>query len=637
MQSPPLPPAGLSRPRGAWIEMLCLLLLYVWIAAYSYPFFFESLIGNVREIQSYNLDSMMMLNGVNAALEAPGLRLRFNDYGHFYFNLAIGASVLYSMFAPATEMVVVTIMRLFSLLGGCASIALVFVFARRYLGRTEALFAAAVLAFSPALIQYSNEIKPDTWQIFFIMLTLYYLARASEAMPAADGRARRGLPAFEFRFVLAAAAAAGAAFGTKYLGMFLLPLVGIAALLVSTSTLNRRLAERAGQKRTVLFVGCALAAILAMAGLWAQPTHVLDYLQVQKVVEPGSKVYLQMELLRVACLAGAALCLAVALAYALAPGFAGFKQAFAARALILLGSAGAFIAGFVASSPWLLWRLQFVRELYARDGMVGAGERLGFTWLKMLFGVAGQEQMYVAHAVGVLAVAGVALMAMALALRRWRGTALAMSFVLGFALIFLALLMTKINRAAVLYALPLVPCLVLLAAYGLHELRRLAGRRVGESRAAAGIALLAVILVIAQAWQGIGILKGYSNLVVALTPANRQLGEWYTRCAPPQARILSASYTYVPPMFRNLIIGEDYSYFVRAAPDIATVNIEDAAATAREEAAAANAPGYAPSERARFYNEIARPGAWVAGPQFGHNRVYVKAGYTLNPACRAGS
>jgi 4-amino-4-deoxy-L-arabinose transferase-like glycosyltransferase len=622
-----------ARPRRAWVDPLCLLLLCVWIAAYSYPFFFNSLIGNVREIQSYNLDSMMMLNGVNGALASPGLRLRFNDYGHFYFNLAIVASVLYSMFAPVTETVVMTILRLFSLLGGCALIAMVFVFARRYLGRIEALFAAAVLAFSPALIQYSNEVKPDTWQIFFILLTLYYLARASEATPAADG-ARRGLPVFGFRFVLAAAAAAGVAFGTKYLGMFLLPLVGIAALLVSTSTLNGRLADRAGQKRIVLFVGCALAATLAMAGLWAQPTHVLDYLQVQKVVEPGSKVYLQMQLLRVACLAGAFLCLAVALAYALVPGFAGFKQAFAARALILLGSAGAFIAGFVASSPWLLWRLQFVRELYARDGMVGAGERLGFTWLKMLFGVAGQEQMYVAHAVGVLAVAGVALMAVALALRRWRGTALAMSFVLGFALIFLALLMTKINRAAVLYALPLVPCLVLLAAYGLHELRRLAGPRVGESRAAAGIALLAVILVIAQAWQGIGILKGYGNLVVALTPANRQLGEWYTRCAPPQARILSASYTYVPPMFSNLIIGEDYSYFVRAAPDIATVNIEDAAATAREEAAAANAPGYTPSERVRFYNEIARPGAWVPGPLFGHNRVYVKAGYALNSVCR---
>jgi hypothetical protein len=231
-------------------------------------------------------------------------------------------------------------------------------------------------------------------------------------------------------------------------------------------------------------------------------------------------------------------------------------------------------------------------------------------------------------------VAGVALLAVALARRGLRGAALPLLFVFGFALIFLTLLVTRINRATVLYALPLVPCLVLLAAYGLHELRKLFARKVGESRAAAGVALLAVLLVAAQAWQGVKLLSKYDNLVVALTPANKQLGEWYTRCVPPQARIFTASYTYVPPVFKHAVMGEDYSYYVQAAPDVATINLEDAAVTARDEAAAARQPGYVPSERARFYSEIARPGAWVPGPLFGHNRVYVKAGYALNSACR---
>jgi len=208
------------------------------------------------------------------------------------------------------------------------------------------------------------------------------------------------------------------------------------------------------------------------------------------------------------------------------------------------------------------------------------------------------------------------------------------ALVLGFALIFLALLVTKINRATVIYGLPLIPCLVLLAAYALHELRDLLARKVGKNQAAAAVALLAVLLVAAQAWQGMGILKKYDHLVVALTPANQQLGEWYTRCAPPQARILSASYTYVPPMFKSLLIGESYSYFVRAAPDIVTINLLLESDTARDEAAAARLPGHVPSDQARFYSEIARPGTWVAGPQFGQNRVYVKAGYALNPACR---
>jgi hypothetical protein len=625
------PPA---RPRGAWIDLSCLFLLYAWVAAYSYPFFTQSLIGNVREIQSYNLDSMMMLNGVNAALAAPGLQLKFNDYGHFYFNLAIIASTLYSKFAPATDAVVMTILRLFSLLGGCASIALVFVFARRYLGRIEAMFAAAVLAFSPVLLQYSNEVKPDTWQVFFIVLSLYFLSRACEAWGAKEANERERSPAFELRFVLAASAAAGVAFGTKYLGMFLLPLVGLAALLVPVAALNRRLAVFISSKSTVLLAGCVFAAVFALLGRWAQPANVLDFLLAQAAAEPGSRLHALIRLVRIACFAAAALCLVVALAYALIPGLAALKRAFAARMLILLGTGAAFVAGFAASSPWLLWHLQFLRSLYSRNSMTGVGGHFGFKWLEMLFGLAGHEQMYVAYAVGAASIFGLALLALALARRGLRGAVLPLLFVLGFALIFLGLLVTKINRATVLYALPLVPCLVLFAAYGLHELRTSLARRLGERRAAASVALLAALLMVMQAWQGLAILKGYDNLVVALTPANRQLGEWYVRCAPPQARIFSASYTYVPPALANAMIGEDYSYYLRAAPDIVTVNVEDMAATAREEAAAAGQPGYVPSERARFYSEIGRPGAWMAGPQFGRNRVYVKAGYALNPACR---
>jgi hypothetical protein len=424
------------------------------------------------------------------------------------------------------------------------------------------------------------------------------------------------------------------AFGTKYLGMFLLPLVGIAALLVPAASLNRRLAGFIGSKPAVLLAGCACAAVLALLGRWAEPANVLDFLLAQAAAEPGSRLYALIRLVRIACLATAALCLVVALLYALVPGFAALKRAFAARTLILLGTGAAFVAGFAASSPWLLWHLQFLRSLYSRNSMTGVGGHFGFKWLEMLFGVAGNEQMYVAYAVGAASMLGLVLLAFALARRGLRGAVLPLLFVLGFALIFLALLVTKINRATVLYALPLVPCLVLFAAYGLHELRTSLTRRIGERRAAAGVALLATLLVALQAWQGLGILKGYDNLVVALTPANRQLGDWYVRCAPPQARIFSASYTYVPPALVNTMIGEDYSYFVRAAPEIVTVNLEDMAATAREEGAAAGQPAYALSERARFYGEIARPGAWMPGPRFGRNQVYVKAGYALNPACR---
>src|SRR5581483_8958664 len=102
------------------------------------------------------------------------------EYGHFYFNLSMAAAEIYRRFAPLTEQALFAILRLFSILGGVATIAVTFAFARRYLGLAEALFASAVLAFSPRFVEFSNEVKPDSWQVCFIMLSLYCLARAFE-------------------------------------------------------------------------------------------------------------------------------------------------------------------------------------------------------------------------------------------------------------------------------------------------------------------------------------------------------------------------------------------------------------------------------------------------------------------------
>ena len=188
------------------VDVVCLSAAYVWMAIYSYPFFFKSISGSYREIQTYNLDSTLFLKLVEQSLSTDLFRVDFFDYGHIYFNLAILASYLYSLFAPLDEGKIFFILRSVSFLAACGTVAIVFLFAKRLLGRLELLFALGIIAVSPGLVEWANEVHPDSLQLFFLTLSLYFCARAvaparlaGPEIPVQENKANSG-------FILAAAA-----------------------------------------------------------------------------------------------------------------------------------------------------------------------------------------------------------------------------------------------------------------------------------------------------------------------------------------------------------------------------------------------------------------------------------------------
>ena len=73
-----------------------------------------------------------------------------------------------------------TCLRLPSALFGVASIPLMYVMARRFVSVGPALEAAALLAFSPAHVYYSQEARSYTLTILFVLLSSYFFVRAVE-------------------------------------------------------------------------------------------------------------------------------------------------------------------------------------------------------------------------------------------------------------------------------------------------------------------------------------------------------------------------------------------------------------------------------------------------------------------------
>src|SRR6185312_904541 len=238
-------------------DLACLGLILCWVVGFSYPYFFYSLTDTYREIQTYNLDTMTMLKAVENGLQAPWFHFRMPDYGHFYLNLTMSLAWIYGRLFPLNDRAIVFILPLVSLFGGCATIAMVFVFARRFLGPRPAIFAAAAMGFSPVLVEYSNQVKPDTWQAFFLVLSLYWLARAFEPPWGDPRRLRAG-----FAIVLAASAAAGAAFGSKYQGILLAPFLAFAAFRVPLAEVPDRFMARAWRLLAVLALPLAVGLFL---------------------------------------------------------------------------------------------------------------------------------------------------------------------------------------------------------------------------------------------------------------------------------------------------------------------------------------------------------------------------------------
>ena len=257
-------------------------------------------------------------------------------------------------------------------------------------------------------------------------------------------------------------------------------------------------------------------------------------------------------------------------------------------------------------------------------------------WLPYLFGFKGWNATYAAREISALAAMGGGFVLLALFRRRFRGPELALLFVLSFAVIFVTFLVFRVNRVTSVYGLPVTTPLVLLAAFGLWEIRISLTRWLGAKWAVLATAVLAAALLGNQIWQSIGLLDIHrqGNLMLALSPENQMLGEWLTRCVPTDAKILAGSYSYAPPRFERVVMAESYSHLTSFEPDVAVINKNDMDLVLQELATGTVNPFDNIPDRGRYYEVFAHSPDWREGPTFGKFKVYVRS--KLAPDLSAG-
>jgi hypothetical protein len=143
---------------------------------------------------------------------SPG---HFFAYGALYHELAALVSIPFSAAGDGERHVLIAL-RAVSLAGGAATLALTFALGARLFGPWAGLLAAGLTACSAELAVWSITAHPDTLQL--ALLTGGLLAACAVRDVPSRGR------------IVLAALLAGLAFGTKYAGVLLLPLLGFALI-----------------------------------------------------------------------------------------------------------------------------------------------------------------------------------------------------------------------------------------------------------------------------------------------------------------------------------------------------------------------------------------------------------------------
>lgn len=473
------------------------LIIIGWIIWYSCPFFTDELANNIREIQTWNLDSTIMLQTVMDALHARHFEVKFYDYGHLFFNLCIG---LAWGIGYLNEHDLFALMRAVSITAGGLTIGLIFAFAYRWIGLLEAWFAVVLAAFTPALLEWSAEVKPDALQLLFIVTSLYCCARTIEP------------EAYQLRWLMAASAAAGAAFSTKFLGIILLPLITIAAI--------------ANKPKIDAIIG----------------------------------------------------------------------------RFVIIGAVFAII--FVVTSPFEVKEWHFISAISERNTIWTNETAIGLGWFLFL-----AQPIYVGPLVLPLAIIGAAATIIGW---RNRGT-WPFLFVIGFAVIFITILITRVNRTTILYGLPIVPIFILLASYGLSIIKR----QFAQWRVEIAAIVLMIVVGVSQIVDGYWRMLQYSNMVTKLNPSNEALGDWLTQCVPPSTSIMIGSYGYVPPQFTKVVMSDGYDIMMRDNSEIVILSTQIINELTNKQPIS-----YMETDRMRLHSVVK---TWNKGPDFEKFQVFTQS------------
>jgi hypothetical protein len=521
------------------LEMLTVIALAtIYLLWFAWPLWWSAS-ENARLVGAFNTDEQAHLILLRAAIDSRTARLGYVQYGYAYLNMGLLPLLLLSVFTIVTEQQIIVWLRIIPSLFAIATVALTFAAARRYFGRLAAWLSALLLSLTALnFLELSVMSHSDIPQLFFLILGLYFCCRLAE-----DG---------SLRWLWWASVAAGFAFGCKYSGLFLLPILGLYALLRTVQADATQIRVNSDQ-----VVGVSrLLATLVSAGLL-----LVGFVVIPHAAAPysGAEYYgVSMpqffNSLRVTSIVAA---VGLALLAAAGPAWKVVRQRPKLARSLKLGmlSAIAFAGAFAVTSPFNIFTVRsgFARgflyeSLHSAFGHGTAAENSKLEWFSLLSSPELLDPLILG-----LAIVSLALTAHKLAKRGWQGLFDPESVLWVWTLCYFVFLVWRVNVRTHRALLPIVPFLLILAADAVSQVVRHAAtgrfRRVTSALTVAGLLVIAGLVLpksldrMLEFRQSGSSREQSSEAVVA--------GHWLAAHYPPSARVLYDPYSYVPPAFAD--------------------------------------------------------------------------------------
>jgi len=494
---------------------------------------------NARLVGAFSTDEEAHVMLLKEAIDNRIPRLGYIQYGYAYLNMGLLPLLLLSFFTDVTEQQIIVWLRMIPTLFAIATVALTFVMARRFFGRLAAWLSAFLLSFGVlTFLRMSSLSHSDIPQLFFLVLAIYFCCRSAvELRPS---------------WLLWACAAAGLAFGCKYSGLFLLPIIGYIGALIALQLEPTQSRVRSHQVvKAFRLLAVAVGVALLLAALVAVPYAAAAYVGEEYY---GVSIPQFLGTLRLIFIVlGAGIVLLAAAPFVWAPVRQRPRLVFLMKQGMLW--AAIFSAAFVLTSPFNVFSVRsgFVRgflseSLHSSFGHLFAAESGRLIWLRILSSPGLLDRFILG-----MAAVGLALTAHKVAKRGLQGLLLPESVMWVWSLFYLIFLLWRVNVRTHRALLPIIPILLILAAHAASQVLRYVEsrlpRRIAPLLTAAGLLLIVGL----ELPESLHRALEFRQLTSRREQGSAVLlaGQWLEAHYPRAARILYDPPSYVPPVFAD--------------------------------------------------------------------------------------
>lgn len=529
--------ANLNQPYELFILIALVSAFMIWL---TWPAIWTAS-ENTRLVSVFGQGEEEHLKLLRGAIDQKTVKLNFRYYGHLHFNIVLIPLLLLSNIMQITDQHIIVMLRLVPMMFAIGTIILTFILVRRYLDHLTAWLSALLLAFVPLVfVENSSRSRPDSLQVFFLVLCLYFCLRLIEENYS--------------KWLLWASASAGLAFASKYSGMFLLPVIWITRLFsISNGGDQERIRVSPVQFTKLVRYGMLALGIMGITGgVIVSEDFVKNF-----IINPGSTIDITRELellfpVRILSIIVGCVLILLSLMRFVWNKIESMPD-FVNNLSEHLFTLAVFGAAFVIVSPFSLVRLSFVKGLlyesrHTTTGHIFVEDKNPLLWLDIM-----ASSRVIGWLILSLAAVSFILSLYKLVRRGWRQL-LNPEYILWFwVIIYLGFLLFRVRYRAEQYLIPVIPMIMILASLPVSGIIHYFTSNLSKKPAV--VFTIATILVLG----GLETSQPFRNLYDfrqatlhrEQTSVSVNTGRWLAEKYPPSVRILYDKYSYVPPIFKD--------------------------------------------------------------------------------------